>query len=370
MKVEAQIYVPSVAKFPDDLAARYDLLRPAREAGLKTGLMLVLLGPEDLNGENVQKQLDNLDRFVGMPQEERPGLTVMHPWKPLFGTDALNFLTNPDFSEDYVGKGIDFAGLLPTELTPVHGRYFSFHTNTMITPDQWKKDPDMWTRKFEDVARRVGNLVSLGNRLTQPVSVGVETIPIPAFGDWKKSDDSKIPGTKFHYADLVEMYPLLPWHEQVYLLREQGAQISIDWSHSFIAMKTVSEVARLVNLGHNDALERYGVYEKELQYAGKSYHFGQVMLEMTQEGDMVQVNNAKGIYRFSQFHNVSEEQPYFDSYPVYQGDIPQHQLRNLVKGSLEKRVHFVIEVNEPKGKILEAPNTKEYLEYVLKIAKS
>lgn len=374
---KAQIFVPTVARFPDDLSSRHALLRPAREQGFRTGLMVVLLRPEDLGiaevgddqslKERRQKQLDNLDVFVNLPQDARPGITVMHPWRPLLGEKRLNFLTNPDWSEEYVGRAIDFTAEIPDLLTPVEGRYLSFHTNTMITPDMWVNDLDHWEKQFEDVQRRITNLALYGANLKAPVKLGVETIPIPAFGDWSRSDDSHIEGTPFHFADLIEPYPLLPHQAQINKIRKAGAHITHDWSHTFIAMSSVKEVARLVSLGLIDAMDAYRIYKKDLEHAEDVDCFDEAILNITLDGDMVHANNASGIYRFPKYHGGDIESPYKDSAPLSEGDIPLNQLTRLIQESLRKRVYLVLELNEPEGKMLEAPNTKEFLDYVLKV---
>ena len=372
---QAQIFVPSVARFPDDLRTRHEILQPARDQGFKTGLMVVLLRPEDLGiadelglddqvlKDRRQKQLDNLDVFGNLPEEERPGITVMHPWRPLLGEKRLNFLTNPAWSEDYVADAIDFAAEIPDGLTPEYGRYLSFHTNTMVTPDvwdEWMKDPDYLLEAFEDVQRRIGELSFYGKR--KSVNIGVETIPIPAFGDWAKNEKSRIPDTPYYFADLVEAYPLLPQHIERHLIRKEGAHITHDFSHTFIGMRAVQEVKRLGTLA---ALNAYKIYEADLFFADDVGKFDEVILEGIKDGDMVHANNAKGIYRFPQFHGTKRELPYKDSASLSRGDIPRRQLRRLIKGSLQRQVHFVIEVNEPDGKMLEAPNTKEFLDFVL-----
>ncbi len=375
---KAQIFVPSVARFPDDLRTRHELLQPAREQGFKTGLMVVLLRPEDLGIDDElgldsqslrdrrQSQLDNLDVFVNLSADERPGITVMHPWRPLLGEKRLNFLTNPAWSEDYVADAIDFAAQIPDELTPVYGRYLSFHTNTMITPDVWDawvKEPDYFLEAFEDVQRMIGKLSFYGKR--KSVSIGVETIPIPAFGDWEKNEKSRIPESPYYFADLVEVYPLLPHHKERALIRQVGASITHDFSHTFIGMKAVQEVRRLVTLGMIDAMDAYKIYEGDLAHADDVDHFDEIILSGIEGGDMVQANNARGIYRFPKFHGTRKELPYKDSAPFSRGDIPRRQLRKLIRGSLQKPVHFVLELNEPDGKMIEAPNTKEFLNFVL-----
>lgn len=57
-----------------------------------------------------------------------------------------------------------------------------------------------------------------------------------------------------------------------------------------------------------------------------------------------------------------------DSAPLRaRGGIPRRQLRALIRGTLQRPVHFVLELNEPNGRMLEAPNTNEYLRYVLSV---
>ena len=123
MKETPEIYVPSVARFPDDLKTRYDLMEPAREKGYKTGLMLVLR-PNDFSEEQIKKQLGNLDPYIKLASQERPAIFAMHPNMPLEGKERLNLLDNPNFSREFVEKGIELVARLPDELSPQTGRAY------------------------------------------------------------------------------------------------------------------------------------------------------------------------------------------------------------------------------------------------------
>lgn len=56
MKSMAEIYLPSIARNTEDLITRYNILQPARDAGHKTGLMLVLRS-QNLDEEAIESQL-------------------------------------------------------------------------------------------------------------------------------------------------------------------------------------------------------------------------------------------------------------------------------------------------------------------------
>ncbi|MFZ2202614.1 MAG: hypothetical protein WAV56_04460, partial [Microgenomates group bacterium] len=169
--MKAEIYVPALAESLEDLKVSYDLLEPARLKGFQTGLMIVIR-PQGLSRERIQRQIDNLDYFLKKSADERPRVFGMHPNMPLSGPERLNFLTNPDWSEEYVRRGIEMVAKLPQELTPFTGRSISFHLNTLITSDKWMGNVNSWTKTFEIVLGRINNLADFGKGLG--VSIAIE----------------------------------------------------------------------------------------------------------------------------------------------------------------------------------------------------
>jgi hypothetical protein len=159
-RVKAGIYLPAVATFPKDLETRNRILDLARERGIdETGLMVVANHPENiLIEENVRKQLDNLEPFVKLSENERPKVVVMHPWRPLTGTtvEPINLMTNSGWSKEYIEQGIDLAAKIPDEIAPKRGRVLTFHASAYIMPNQWFEDEDYWREHTQTMGKVVG----------------------------------------------------------------------------------------------------------------------------------------------------------------------------------------------------------------------
>jgi hypothetical protein len=373
-RIESELYVPSVPRFPDDLCSRNLLLDPAREKGFKnTGLMLVVLRPQDIwEATEVQKQLDNLDPFLKKGDGERPVAFIMMPWKPLTGTAdlSLNFLRRPSFSRDYVGKAIDFAARIPNELTPETGRAVSFHLSTYVTPDEWKSDPEYWKVEFGKVIGALKEVTKYGKE--KGVNIHVENVPVVPWGDWAVADDSKMPGTDYHFRDLGTPWPGLTWRPEIQAVRRTGAKWTIDICHMHTAMRNVKEVARLARkdpeLGRR-AMDSYMVFESDLAEVHRAIrNFSGEILGVVKNGDIVHLNQTTGKYTRADLQG--KDVAYGDSASITdkKGNIPEHHVETITEGLLKKKVKVVIEVNEPKGKMAEAPNTKASLDYVLKVA--
>lgn len=241
--MKAEIYLPSVALFPDDLRSRVEMLKPAREAGFKTGLMLLIRGPQDLETEAVEKQLANLNQLTS---REEPYIFVMHSNMPLSGPKRFNFLNNPDWSEEYVRKSIDFQASIPERFIPPSGRMVTFHLNTLVRPKDWVNDYHYWEVIFVKVLLRIKRLIEYAS--TKKTALALETTPIPEFGDIPRDRKHQLANGTY-WSDLGNPWPLFPWNSEISKLREIGLHMKIDFSHSFIGMNSLREVARLASIG-------------------------------------------------------------------------------------------------------------------------
>ena len=366
-----EIYVPSVAKFPEDLEARNKILDPVRRENLSAGLMLILTKSEDVEGKVAQKQLDNLEPFVKLGYGDRPVVFFMHPWKPLTGTtdNPLNFLTNGDWSREYVEKTIDLVAKVPDELTPETGRAMTFHLSAYVTPDQWKPDPNFWEERFSGVMRHIKEVVEYGRR--NNVKVHIETVPVPPWGDWAVAEESKIPGTLYYYRDFGTPWPLVfHWRDEIKKLRELGAFLTVDWCHTSIALLAVRDAKKLIekdNRIKDLVLSTYMIFESDLGKARED-NLSNDIDQLMMEGDVIHANQSTGVCKIASIHG--EDAAYGDSASlIADGNIKRDELTKLIKKALGlPGVKFVVEVNEPKGQMLEAPNTKASLAEVLRIA--
>ncbi len=360
MSERPEIYVPSVARFPDDLRARYDLLEPAREKGYKTGLMLVLR-QGDFSAEETKKQLGNLDPYVKLGGAERPAVFAMHPNMPLEGKERLNLLDNPGFSREYIEQGIELAARIPDELSSEQGRAISFHLNTLIKPQQWTSDKEYWAEAFAGVLDTVRKITTFGKE--HGVKVAIETVPIPEFGDIKKSPKSLLGDGHTYWADLGNPWPLLFWRDEIAKVRAAGSGLAIDICHSFVALRAVHEIGRLIKSGKkNDALSTYMVHEDDVSKAPPIGQFGETVIGNTQRGDIWHMNDAKSAYATPRLHG--DEKYFEEGIALFDGDIPADILRKLIRAGLEKQIKFVLEINEKDFK--NNPSTKKSLDFVLR----
>lgn len=356
----AEIYVPSVALFPNDLETRHQLLEPAREQGFRAGLMLVIRGPQDLTPENVQKQLDNLDRYVKLGEQERPVVFLMHPNKPLSGPNRLNFLDNPEWSQDYVEQSVELAAKLPGELTPETGRAVSFHLNTLVAPVNWVADPEYWNRAFETVESKIRAISEFASRYG--VRVAIETTPITEFGDMHRSEETLMENGVF-WDELGNPWPLLPWRDEIRKLREARAGLAIDWCHSWIAVNAVREVNDLAQQGKlGEALVTYMVFNSDLSNADTATeNFSNQILRITQDKDIWHATDARDKYRTPELHR--ERTYYEEGVALFDGEIPPKDLEKLIKAGLKMPIKFVLEIHEEDFE--NNPNTKRSLAKVL-----
>ena len=364
MTQKAEIYLPAVARFAGDLEKRQRALEVVRNEGYRTGLMLVVRGPQDLTPESIQKQLDNLAGYTNLDKEGRPVVFVMHPNKPVTGEDRLNFVNNPKRSQDYVEQSIELASKLPAELTPATGKAVTFHLNGLVTPAEWLADPEAWQKTSERMYAQIKDIAGFAAR--HNVKIAVETVPVPEFGDMKRSDDTRLEGTELYWDQLGNPWNLLPWREEITKLREAGAGLSIDWCHSWVAMNTVDEVKRLAGQGMlSEALATYMIFESDLAHAGKKENFSDELVKITQDGDIWHANDARGIYRTPHLHGQYTN--FEEGVPLYCGDIPDDQLDRLIRHGLQKPIKFVVEVHEDDFD--NNPNSKASLEQILQKSK-
>jgi hypothetical protein len=361
----AEMYVPGNALKPADLKNRYRLLERALNQGFSVGLMLILKSSQETQGESRQIQLDNLDPYVKLPQGERPAIFVHHPNKPLEGVHGLqdgnNFFANPGQSQEWVEQTIDFAAQIPQELTPKSGQTVNIHLNTLLLPHEWHADPEYWSRHFEDVTKRIHQLSEYAK--ARNITLAVETVPIPEFGDMPKNPANQLT-TGVYWAELGNPWPLLFWRNDITQLRQAGSSLTIDLCHSFIALKTISEIARLPQDLRQQAVQTYMLYETDLDHANSLDHFAELVLTNTLSGDIWHVSDTRDIYKTPPF--FEEQKNFEEGVELFAGEIPKDQLECLIQEGLKRVIKFVIEVNEQD--YTNNPHTQASLNSVLQLA--
>jgi hypothetical protein len=359
---QAEMYVPSVAHFPNDLRLRYDLLRPAREQGFQTGFMLVL-GANDFSQDRQQKQLDNLALYAQLSSAERPRVFGMHSNTPLDGPNRLNLLNNHHQSQEHLEQSITLIAQLPHELTPQTGKMLSFHLNTLIKPSEWKSDEEYWQRAFEEVLRNIQITVDFGKR--NNVAVAIETTPIPEFGDVAHKPSSLMDDGHTYWRELGNPWPLLFWRDEVQQLRNTGAQLAIDFCHSYIALRTVRQIAKLPADVRAKALLQHMLFERDLDFGQSAGSLSEQILKNTQAGDVWHVNDG-AVQRLPKDFSRDKytQQAYFEEgIALFEGNIPVRGLQKLIREGLKKPIKFTIETHETDFQ--NSPHTRKSLDKVL-----
>lgn len=352
MNRSAEVYLPAVAEFPEDLRNRYNLLKPVRLKEYKTGLVLVIR-PQGLGKEAIQKQLDNLDIYVKKPEPERPLVIAMHPNMPLTGPNRLNLLTNGAFTQEQIEHTvIDLVAKIPDEITPTDGRVISFHLNTLISPKEWKPDQDYWNQQFEGVLKRVRDISEFSKR--QSVNIAVETLPIPEFGDVADKEKKFTDDGHTYWSRLGNPWPLLFWRDEISHIRSAGSRMAIDFCHSFIAMKTLARV----EIGDVEERNRLMVHDFDIKFAQNNNNFSEQVINNTKPGDIWHVNDG----HLGEGSRTADTPDFFEGITLFEGDIPTKDLKTLVNEGLKKPIKYVIEVNETDFQ--NSPNTRNSLEKV------
>ena len=194
-----QVFVPTVAEFPRDIATSWELQKPLAEIGYRPGLMAVIrpgeVGkPRVIDRENVQRQYDNLAQYA-----ERYGDADIVTMLPNMPIGDMDFLHNGDFARDHVLAGVEFVRGLP-----IGGRkLLTFHTNNFVSDEEFvSHDLKYWVDEMEE--KFVPKLRGIRNATKgSGVEVLVETYPMPVFGDFAPGEGAVYRGV--HLRDLREV---------------------------------------------------------------------------------------------------------------------------------------------------------------------
>lgn len=353
--MKAEIYLPTNALFLNDVKSRYEMLRPVVGKGFTTGLMLIL-GSKSLSQESIKRQLDNLEVISNQYPDDLPGIFLMHPNKPIDGPNRLNFLDNPEWSQDYVKSTIDFASQIPTSLTPKSGQMVSFHLNTLVDPASYEAVSRDRQNLFERVLSNIRKLAIYAKQ--KNVTLAVETTPIPEFGDITKGVDNFIVASSCYWSDLKNPWPLFFWRDEIKRLRETGCNITIDLCHSFISMKTLEQLKQLPKDKKETALFEYGILESDLDAFSGLDQFVPLVLANTAANDSWHVSDAAGMYRTKNLFGA--DYVFKEGVSLLSGEIPEHDLTALFNKGIDKPIKMVFEVNETD--FVNSPNTRKSLE--------
>jgi hypothetical protein len=356
-EVKANLMLPAVTGFIGDVESRWGMLGGARENGLSTGLMLVQK-PESLDSNSVDRQIQSLKKIL--ENEAQVSLMIHHPNMPV---ENYNWLINPNEAMESVKQSVELAKRLKGEFDLEEVKVL-FHLNSLMLPEQWGELKDREEKMWE----KLEELVSFTNDVG--VKLAVETTPVPEFGDMERNEESKIVfkgGQEVHLADLTNPFPLLPWRENIQRLRDMGFSLAIDFCHTDIAIRAISEIGDLPEKKQELARQRYLVSKEDVKKA-KEYlekGFKEVVQAMTEDGDIWQANNDSGLYKEETIHG---DVAYFQEGVVLaedEGDIAIEQITPLLLAGLQMAIDIVLEIDETDFN--NSPNTRRSLEWFLSL---
>ena len=327
-----QVFVPTVAKFSDDIRRSWCIQEPLVQAGYQPGLMLVIL--KGLQGVTADAEVQ-IENLKGMKEEygDRP-VVVMLSNIPL---DQMDWLHNTEFAAGHVKAGVDFAKALPIGKR----RIVTFHLNSLVKEkDFLAQSAAQWRELFKSrIAPWLKNAAQYA--ASHNVELEVETVPVPEYGDWLESKDFSYLG--HHVRHLRNPFYLTSsWGFQE--LRQLGYGICLDLCHTHTIYKT----ARQAN--------SYGIIfdEDKKVLAAKGLGDDVATLQLS---DLVHLNDGRGL--FTRDGSVFEE-----GVALGQGDIDN--LAAIIGQLNERGIPFVIEVDE-HGDFKNRPGTQASIEYLVKL---
>lgn len=361
-ETKAQICLPAWATSQEQIKAAYDLLEKARDNGYRTGIMLVLGTPSNLEVQATQKILDNLNFLVGLPTPKQPGVFLMHPFGPLSGDKVFNLASESQFSIDYLGKSFELAARIPEALSPKKGKVVTAHINAhlVILPDD-QKSQDRLMRAQEETLGTIRTIVDTANH--SRVRISFETMPLPEFGDRERTEKTLLNDGVHHWADLVNALPLFLWRpREIQKLRDTGAELTIDLGHSFIAQYALKELAELPPERIRGFMRRYGLTDEDIKLA-RRLNFANAVLLNTQPGDIWHVSQPKGTYHEKPTHG--DDRTYLEGLSLHQkGDIHPRTMAKLIKAGLASDILFTLEIIERSGDYVGRPETSKSLKKI------
>ena len=327
-----QVFVPTVAKFKDDIKTSLKIQDPLVAVGYKGGLMLVIQKGFLGGTEDAEKQYANLREVFDADNYGDSPIVTMLSNMPI---DQIDFLHNSEFAVEHVRRGIDFAHGLPIGKRKI----LTFHLNTLVTGSEFRsKDEIAWRDSFHKEITPCLEKISR-YALHKGVEVKIETVPVPEFGDISSSDTREYRTVKL--SELMNPFYLTSYwgFEQV---RDAGLGICLDLCHN----RAIYEVAKKGDLelvlhpSDRTALSFRTLYEDVVDIGTE---------------DLVHLNDGDGIYS-----NVRNK-VFREGVQLGQGDITC--LRAIINHLDSRKIPYVLEINETD--FVNRPNTKGSIEYLL-----
>lgn len=335
------VFVPTVAEFPDDVLTSWEIQKPLAQAGYRPGLMLFVRSAEEgkprvADPDNVGRQYENLHKF-GQVYGNAPIITML----PNMPIGDIDFLHNSSFARDHVLSGIEFAKGLPLG----GRRILTFHLNSLGPVREFKsKDRESWYGEFQSRVQSFLEEIAAA-AVASNVDVLVETLCTPEFGDMEAGEGQAYNGAP-DLRSLRSPFYIFTGNGIQERIRGAGLGICLDLCHN----RTIYHAAED---GEEDVLfykDIRRVREEELTLLDDVY-------ALNSQTDLVHLNDGAGRY-------TCEGGVFEEGVRLGGGDITA--LPKIIGHLNSHRIPFVLEINEEdfKGR----PNTRASIEYLLNLS--
>lgn len=330
-----QIFIPTAPIFKEQIKASLEIQKPLIEACYNPGLMLVLLGGTEGLSKNTILQYKNLLDF----KEQLKGLPIVtilsnHP------LEEMDFINQKESTLQHVKRGIDFVANLPLG----NKKIFTFHLYGMVDEDTFiNHDINYWRGKFfyKDIFPILREISKYA--LAKGVEAKIETSTVPVFGDVLDSDERTYLGLKFN--QLRNPFYLTS-HWGFNQVREAGLEICLDICHDRTVYKTANgeEWQGLLYKDDIQIFRDWGILDD---------------VKSLETSDLVHLNDGSGVY------SRKNKTVFLEGVPLGQGDICN--LREIIKYLNNRKIAYVIEINELNSDYINRPNLKASIDYLLKM---
>ena len=325
-----QLFIPTIAKFKDDITKSLEISKSLIEKEYNSGLMLVVLG--GLKGiiEDAEKQYFNLREF-----KEIYGDTPIVTMLSNMPIKEIDFLNNTEFTKEHVKKGIDF-----TKELPIGGkRILTFHLNSLVSKKEFvSKIEEEWKKQFQEiifpVLREIANYAK-----SKEVEVKIETSPVPEFGDFPNNDERIYRGVKLNNLRNPFYLTHIWGFEQI---RASGLGICLDLCHNktIYSLVKIGDPENLLHSSDRELLKDKGLLEDVLALSSS---------------DLVHLNDGKGLY--------SEKNKTLFEEGICLGEGEIKDLRKIINHLNFNKIPCVLEINEEN--YATRSNTKKSIKYLL-----
>jgi len=327
MPEKTYTFLPTVAEFPDDVEASWELQKPLADKGYCPGFMVFcrkgILGLSDT--ELTKKRYDNLAKYADI--YNAPVIVMLNN----LPVEDIDTLSNGAKASEHIERGVEFASALPIGKR----KAVTFHLNSLVSQDEFfSKTQQEWYELFqESISKRLRTAAEFAKN--KGIGLLVESVPVPEFGDLADSELSRLRNPFYMFSGN------LPYNEII----SDGLGICLDLCHS----RTIYGQAQSAEEGIMFDEDKRAIKEKRLSLL-------EDVSSLVPARDIVHFNDGKGRY-------TSRGGVFYEGLVPGEGEI--ENMPEITKTLLERKLPLVIEVAETdfKGR----PNTKRAINFLLRV---